>query len=245
MKTAVVIMSKIPVPGFTKTRLNAVLSEQESAAFHRACLADISRAVVNSHLPGYIYYLPAHRHSLAAIEEQPSEELWRFFANVRYHFNLRPQEGTDLGERLYNAAKDLLSNYEAVIFLGSDTPGITSELILEAQAKMLSNDVVIGPAPDGGYYLLAIKQACPDMFMEIPWSTPQVYLQTMAVIKQQKLVCSLLPVHDDIDTWDDLLHFYRDGKSDKYDYYRKLEAYQQAYALINKYGVLEEDSSVG
>ena len=130
MRTAVVVMSKVPQPGFTKTRLNAVLTGQESADFHRACLKDICGAIRRSSLPGYIYFTgPEEAASDEAViyEASPdgavphetgssesssliAADRWELSAEDRAYFEMRPQQGEDLGERLYHAAQEILTD---------------------------------------------------------------------------------------------------------------------------------------
>ncbi len=238
MRTAVVVMSKIPKPGFTKTRLNLILSEQESADFHRACLSDTCRAIRKSRLPGYIYYV--EQYPQPAQESFGGDDIWGLHEEEQNYFKMYPQEGESLGERLYHAAQEVLARYEAVLFLGSDMPDITPEIILEAQARMLDSEIVIGPAHDGGYYLLGLKQASPDIFQDIPWGTPQVLEKTLEIIRENNRTYYLLKSQSDIDTWDDLESFYWAGKADDNYYYRRLAAYQISVRLVEKYGKQRE-----
>lgn len=235
MNTAVVIMSKVPQPGFAKTRLNTVLSEQDSMDFQHVCLLDTCRAVMDSELPGYIYYLKADSPIAAANGDKSIKGLINLPEREASYFQLCPQQGNDLGERLYLASREILSRYEAVLLLGSDLPGISAELILEAQNRIRANDIVIGPARDGGYYLLAIKRDFPDIFADIPWGSGQVFEKTMNASKQQQLICSLLPFQTDIDTWRDLLDFYYEGRAGN-KYYQDLATYKLAGRLVKKYG---------
>jgi len=233
MRTAVVVMSKIPQPGFTKTRLMSVLSEQESADFHRACLADTCLAIRKSGLPGYIYYAEPYPH----LEQKyaAEDDAWQLSEEDRSYFEMQLQRGNELGERLFHAAQEKLTQYEAVVFLGSDMPLITSDIILEAQAKMYDHEIVLGPAQDGGYYLLGLKQAYPDIFQDIPWGTPQVLEKTLEIIRAKQFAFYLLKPQSDIDTWDDLKNFYYAGKSEENNYYRQLAGYQIGARLVEKY----------
>ena len=232
MRTVVVVMSKIPQPGFTKTRLMSVLSERECSDFHRACLADTCRAIRKSRLPGYIYYAAESRNVLPA----DVDEIWGLPTEERAYFEFRPQQGKDLGERLCNAAREILICYEAVLFLGSDMPQITSDAILEAEVMLSGSDTVLGPAHDGGYYLLGIKQVVPNLFEDIPWGTSQVLEKTLEKIIENKFACSLLRPQADIDTWDDLKEFFSAGIADENSVYRRLTAYRLAAELIQKHG---------
>ena len=252
MRTAVVVMSKVPQPGFTKTRLNSVLTGQESADFHQACLEDICGAIRRSSLPGYIYYArPDEAAPDGAVLNQTAApesasligaDRWGLSAGNRAYFKKRPQRGMDLGERLYHAAQEILTAYEAVLLLGSDLPVITPELIWEARANLLHSEATIGPARDGGYYLLGIRQASPYMFQNIPWGTAQVFDITLQRIRTHQTRYSLLPPQTDIDTWADLISFYNSGQADDNSFIRHLTSYEMAAALVAKYGSIQERS---
>lgn len=235
MRTAVVVMSKIPQPGFTKTRLMSTLVGQECAEFHRACLADTCRAIKKSGLPGYIYYVDQNKSPQSTRKNLAEDENWGLPEEDQNYFKIRPQRGEDLGERLYNSAREILNCYEAVLFLGSDMPDITAEIILEAHLKMPGNDVVLGPAVDGGYYLLGIKQALPYIFHNIPWETSQVLEKTLKRINERDLTYHLLNEKSDIDTWDNLVNFYYAAQADMSDFNRCLKAYKVTARLAEKY----------
>lgn len=242
MRTTVIVMSKIPLPGFTNTRLNSVLTEQESADFHRACLQDVCRAIRMSSLPGFIYYTAPNETPSPLPPSFSADDLWGLSAGDRAYFKMHPQQGEDLGERLYHAAQEVLTNYEAVLLLGSDMPAITPELIWEAQANLLNSEITIGPAQDGGYYLLGIREASPTIFQNIPWGTAEVFAITLQRIKAQLTKYSLLPAQADIDTWDDLINFYNVGQATENNFIRQLVAYKMAATLVAKYGYRGKES---
>lgn len=185
-------------------------------------------------MPGYIYYAEPLNNPQSE-EKGSALDLWELPEEERIHFQMHPQQGEDLGERLYNAALEILTKYEAVLILGSDMPEITPDIILEAQERLFSSEIVIGPAHDGGYYLLGVKQAYPNIFCNIPWGTPQVLEKTLEIIRQNNLTFSLLQTHADIDNWDDLVNFFRIGKADENNRYESLAAFQIAVKLVEKY----------
>lgn len=113
------------------------------------------------------------------------------------------QHGETLGERILNAITDC-SCYRTKLVIGSDTPNITSELIQRAIANLDTADIVIGPAQDGGYYLIGMKLVHETLFDDIAWSSEQVLEQTLARATSAGLSVVLLPVLRDIDTIDDL-----------------------------------------
>ncbi|MEY2719811.1 MAG: hypothetical protein RLZZ273_1177 [Bacteroidota bacterium] len=113
------------------------------------------------------------------------------------------QHGASLGERIINAIKDC-SSYPVQIVIGSDTPNITVQIVQQAVTSLDAADVVIGPAHDGGYYLIGMKQLHEGLFEGISWSTEHVLEQTLERATSAGLSVVQLPVLRDIDTVDDL-----------------------------------------
>lgn len=115
------------------------------------------------------------------------------------------QVGNDLGIRMQNAFINTFEQgNEEVAIIGTDCLELTSAIIMNAFAWLKNHDVVIGPAKDGGYYLLAMKQMHPKLFKNIAWSTPVVLNQTLAICLQENLSVYQLPELSDIDKENDL-----------------------------------------
>lgn len=120
-------------------------------------------------------------------------------------FEKRLQEGDDLGARMKKAfARAFDEGFDRVLIIGSDCPGLTEEVILNAFNVLDSHQVVIGPSEDGGYYLLGMRKFIPDLFVDVNWSTETVYEKTVETVKNLGLSYSTLPVLNDIDTAADL-----------------------------------------
>lgn len=113
------------------------------------------------------------------------------------------QHGDSLGERICNAIRDC-NAYEKKIVIGSDTPNITSDIVHQAIDALETSDVVIGPAVDGGYYLIGMNKLHESVFHDIPWSTDAVFAETCSRIESAGLTCYTLPAMRDIDTLEDL-----------------------------------------
>lgn len=224
MKNTIVIMSKIPYPGQTKTRLMTMLTGEECAAFHLACLNDTLNTVKSTGIPGYVYWS-----CQAAGHVPPVLPTWD-----DYNFQEKMQRGNNLGERMLNIVEDTLTQYQAVLLIGSDIPEINREILKEAFLRLQHVDVVVGPALDGGYYLLALKKNCPDLFNDIPWSTPAVLEKTLQAVKDNGLTYSLVASRQDIDTWEDLLAYYRRGRTVE-ETYGRLHSYKYTELLLKKY----------
>ncbi|WP_304036078.1 TIGR04282 family arsenosugar biosynthesis glycosyltransferase [Mesonia mobilis] len=119
------------------------------------------------------------------------------------HFSKKNQRGDDLGEKMSNAFQGgFQNNYEKVVIIGSDLYDLQTRDIDEAFLQLTHNDYVIGPAKDGGYYLLGMKKFTPEVFQEINWSTATVLKETLHILKNKKV--ALLTQKNDIDTIDDI-----------------------------------------
>lgn len=115
------------------------------------------------------------------------------------------QRGKNLGERMKNAFHfGFADGYKKIVLIGSDLPGISSEIIEEAFEKLAKSDTVFGPAQDGGYYLVGLKNTHDFIFENKPWSQPYLLDITLAEVALEGLKTSLLEVLNDIDTFEDL-----------------------------------------
>ena len=121
----------------------------------------------------------------------------------------RQGEG-DLGDRLSQAFQTAFAEgKEAAIVLGTDCPELDAALLEQAFQELQLHDLVLGPASDGGYYLLGLRQPVPELFANIPWSTSTVLSQTLAIAEQLGLSIALLPTLSDVDYPEDLEVWYR------------------------------------
>jgi rSAM/selenodomain-associated transferase 1 len=115
------------------------------------------------------------------------------------------QNGADLGERMLNSFIEAFSdNYKRVVIIGSDCPELQTKHIEKAFELLKEKDVVIGPADDGGYYLLGMNKLIPSLFFNKKWSTSHVMRDTINDIRRMDLQYSLLPVLSDVDEEKDL-----------------------------------------
>ena len=115
------------------------------------------------------------------------------------------QEGSDLGQRLYHASVTILREEEAIILIGSDCPDLDESYLAQAlQALYSGTEVVIGPAMDGGYVLLGLRQTGPTLFTEVDWGSAQVLQQTLERVRALGLDYRLLTALNDIDRAEDL-----------------------------------------
>jgi rSAM/selenodomain-associated transferase 1 len=120
---------------------------------------------------------------------------------------LLPQSPGDLGSRLEAAFEAAFQQADRVVVVGTDAPGVDAEVVDEAFRSLKTVDLVLGPASDGGYYLLGLRDPAPELFREIPWSTGEVLEETLSRAKTAGLRWALLPVLRDLDTskdWEEM-----------------------------------------
>lgn len=132
----------------------------------------------------------------------PREEIQRLYGR---DFSYRPQVAGDLGQRLLAALADSLGKGAGqVVLIGSDCPEITEITLNTAFSRLTDHDLVLGPARDGGYYLIGLKAPHPEIFQDISWGSAEVLSQTLAQGKRLNLKTVLLEALTDIDRPEDL-----------------------------------------
>ncbi|MGB3607660.1 MAG: TIGR04282 family arsenosugar biosynthesis glycosyltransferase [Psychroserpens sp.] len=191
MKTALIIFTRNPELGKCKTRLAKTLGDQSALDIYKYLLQHTANITKQISADRYVFYS----------EEINHDDIWS-----AAHFKKKLQKGNDLGERMHHAFEALLhSGYEKVIIVGSDLLDLTTTIIEEAISKLDIHDVVLGPAEDGGYYLLGMKTLHSAIFKNKAWGTETVRNDTLANLKNKDV--SLLKPLNDIDTFDDMKHY--------------------------------------
>lgn len=191
--TLLAVFARFPVPGQVKTRLAAAIGPQSASELYRAFLGDLVQRLEHS----------CDRRLLACTPDSP-EALTYFQQLAAGRFELWPQPSGSLGARLTSCFETHLPSAQHVIVIGSDAPNIPTERI-EETAHMLSEvDCVIGPAVDGGYYLIALRTTCPELFTGINWGGPDVLEQTVQRAQSAGVSLHVLSPWYDVDTLDDL-----------------------------------------
>jgi len=194
-RCALAVMTKAPRAGKVKTRLTPPLTPEEAAALNTCFLRDTAGAIVAAACQGIArgigVYMPVGAEGAYA-EILPAE------------FDLLPQRGEALGERMVLAFEDLFSlGFESVCLIGSDSPTLPAQIFAQA-ARFLSEPgerMVLGPTEDGGYYLIGLKKLCRPIFEKIEWSTERVLEQTIQRAREINLPIHLLPTWYDVDDW--------------------------------------------
>jgi rSAM/selenodomain-associated transferase 1 len=191
------VFAKAPMPGRVKTRLHAVLEPEDCAALHARLVRLTLDKLTRSRLcPVELWCAPDCADA--------------FFRDCRhdYGIELRTQAGDDLGQRMHNALRSSLETCDAAVLVGTDCPSLSRTDIDTTCGHLLAGtDVVLGPATDGGYYLVGLRQPRPELFTGIAWGRGEVLAQTLARACQQALQVHLLPRRDDLDTPADYRRF--------------------------------------
>lgn len=189
MNRAILFFVKHPVPGNVKTRLSTQVGAGEAATIYRL-LVETACKNLPANCDLIVLFDPPDAHS--------EIESWlRPFLPGSVRF--QAQTGKDLGERLISAFKSA-TGYEKLAAIGSDCIELTPAVWEEAWEALETNDVTIGPCPDGGYYLIALKRLEPTLFRDIEWSSERTLLQTLARAQKRHLSVHQLPELTDVDT---------------------------------------------
>ena len=190
MNDALIIFIKNPVEGKVKTRLAKDIGNVQALKIYNYLLAhtrNISCSIQASRLLYYADVLPEQ-------DEWPAEDFEKLLQN-----------GEDLGARMFDAFRTAAKKGNSrIVIIGSDCIDLTPELINEAFNELESHDFVIGPAKDGGYYLLGMKYLEEKVFKNKQWSTYTVFNDTIADIEMMSKSVFVLPVLSDVDTIADL-----------------------------------------
>ena len=194
--SALLVFAKTPKPGKVKTRLLAAVPADVAAALHEACIADTLRSVRKMRGCDVFMFAAGGTSYFRRLEKKQEGGL---LAEVL------PQRGADLGRRMENAFQKCFAlGYREVVVIGTDTPWMGAERVRRAFAELKASDVVIGPADDGGYYLLGMRKMVMEIFRGIPWSTESVLDLTLKKIAGLKLRKRLLRRDFDLDRPEDL-----------------------------------------
>jgi rSAM/selenodomain-associated transferase 1 len=194
-RSAVAIMAKAARQGQVKTRLCPPLSPLQAADLYRCFLLD-KIAQVN-----------ALDEARPVVSYSPTDAKPWFETLTPAHFVLIPQRGHDLGDRLLFTFEDLFGlGYTQVLAIDSDTPTLPVSFLAQALAQLAhpTTDVVLGPTDDGGYYLIGLRQPYPQLFENMPWSTPRVFPETVRRSAAAGLRVTCMETWFDIDTPGDL-----------------------------------------
>jgi len=189
-KEVLIVFVKNPLLGKVKTRLAQKIGVKNALRIYQKLLNHTLQIILLLTQDVIIYYS----------DEVIMDDMW-----VGRQFLKEKQTGIDLGDKMSNAFKYCFSKgYKKICIIGSDNLEIIKEIIEQAFNELNDTDVVIGPASDGGYYLVGMKAHYSKIFKNKPWSTSRVLEETINELKDQALSYSLLKTLNDLDTYKDL-----------------------------------------
>jgi uncharacterized protein len=205
MKMHLVVYAKRPLSHHAKTRLGADIGGEQAAGVYARLLYSLLIDIAHAHLGNTIL-------ELAVAEPEDAA----YFEAAFPEFIVRPQAGGDLGARMAASfARAFEEGAESVVLTGSDIPGLDATVVQWAFAALADSDRpgtmpgVVGPAPDGGYYLIGMRAPGAPLFEGVSWSTAAVLAQTMALARLHRVALTQLPPLADVDVGADYEAWYR------------------------------------
>lgn len=190
-----IVFTRYPEPGSVKTRLIPALGEERATALHRWMAMrtrDAAKTVVDRRSVSLVtWFTGGSKDAMAA---------W-----LGGDLVFEAQGDGDLGRRLCRAFEaSFATGYRRVVAIGTDCPGLTGASIEEAFDRLKESDLVLGPAEDGGYYLIGLSRHLPGIFDAVPWGTDRVLAQTRRIAEDLRVGISMLGPLRDIDRPEDL-----------------------------------------
>ncbi len=182
--SALAVFARAPILGRAKTRLIPLLGREGASRLQAALLDDTLRKVRGFRrlVTCYLYYCGG----------KPA-------ARARHSLRYRRQYGRGLGERLENAFRKLCKRHEGVIVIGADSPLLPRAQLRLALKELRSVDAVLGPCPDGGYYLIALRRVTPGLLKGVRWGSRFAFADTLRGLVRAGFSCSVLESCGDID----------------------------------------------
>ncbi|MFH0845160.1 MAG: TIGR04282 family arsenosugar biosynthesis glycosyltransferase [Pseudomonadota bacterium] len=194
LKPLILFFIKYPEVGQVKTRLAAVIGDDKAAELYGNFVQDLLSGLKSLKISFHVCFLPE--------EKRGAVMSW-----LGGEFRYRPQKGGDLGERMKDAFIAAFSEgLGRVILIGSDFPDLPLSYLVEALGELHTHDAVLGPAVDGGYYLIGFRSDAflPEIFDNMVWGTDSVYRQTLSKLTAHKKTVYILTPWNDVDTFQDL-----------------------------------------
>ncbi|GAQ90571.1 hypothetical protein KFL_006570060 [Klebsormidium nitens] len=210
---ALVIFARLPVPGKVKTRLAAGIGPEAAASFYKAMAEQIvvESAKCNTNIVRYLFHSEPN--------DREGVQEWMAALGQKDTLKLRVQSTKgDVGGRMRDAFEEVFkTGVDQVVLIGTDIPDLTADVMERAFKALETADVVLGPAADGGYYLIGLKRLHEVLFEGIPWSSSETRAATIAAAERAGLrvaPSSSLPTLADIDTLDDLENWYTSARTE-------------------------------
>lgn len=182
--SALIIFVKNPVPGRVKTRLAATVGDQEAMRIYLALCARTRDICLGIDADRYLYYS----------DFIDPHDAW---SNAAFH--KRCQVDGDLGQRMESALQEVLAHHQQAVLVGTDCPLLSATILQESLDQLTTYDAILGPATDGGYYLLGLRQVIPTIFRDMTWSTDQVLADTVVRLTEAGATYHTVATLPDID----------------------------------------------
>lgn len=187
---SLIVFLKAPRSGFVKTRLAKAMGAERACEIY----CELTETVLKQ-------LCPPLRVELRYTPDDAADEISKW---CREGWSMRAQGNGDLGERLHRAFTEAFAaGADSVAIIGSDCPDISGNDIKEAWKSLGAHDVVLGPATDGGYWLIALSRPQPELFANVPWGSDRVLQETTERARRAGLRVHLLRILSDIDTVED------------------------------------------
>ena len=196
-RAVIMQFAKAPVPGKVKTRLLPALSAQAACDLHCDLVRHTCQVLLESRLGDVQLW----------VDSDADNPLFQSLVQSGVAGPLM-QAGDDLGARMQHALATGLCEYDAVVLVGSDCPGLTRAYLERALSALAEVELVVGPALDGGYVLLAMRQEHPWLFNEMRWGGEDVLAETLRRAERQRVELRLLEPLPDIDRPEDLRYWH-------------------------------------
>jgi rSAM/selenodomain-associated transferase 1 len=196
----IAVFAKAPVPGAVKTRLAATLGDESAARLHAELVRHALATAVEAEAgPVELWCAPDEKHD--------------FFQRCARELGvpLKRQRGADLGERMRNAAEDAHAEGWPIVIIGSDCPALTASHLRLAAHALRAQDVVLVPAEDGGYVLVALSKPVAGLFEGVAWGGHEVMTQTRARLSAAGARWVEFPPLWDVDRPEDCARLEREG----------------------------------
>jgi rSAM/selenodomain-associated transferase 1 len=202
-QACLIVFAKTPVRGKVKTRMRPLLSEEDCLRLHSLLLQlwmgrlrDWDLGQVHKAL--FLTPLESGRAAPDLLLEVPPGVA------------VETQQGSDLGDRLAHAFNHKWDEgFRKIVFIGTDSPTLRQEDLHAAFEALDASEVVLGPATDGGYYLIGVSARLPILFSRISWGTSQVFPETVQLLETNAIRWQCLRESFDLDTFEDLVNFHR------------------------------------
>ena len=189
MTDTLIVFLRRPIKGKVKSRLAKSLGEDKALDIYRWLLEITHNSILNLDVEGQLYF-----------DSNENEK-----PNWSDQYSSKLQNGPDLGEKMFNAFSDVLDGSSKVVMIGSDCPEMNENLLKLAFDALDDKEVVLGPARDGGVYLIGMKGNSQSLLSNIPWETERVFETLLENVGRED--AAILPIKRDIDHEEDFREF--------------------------------------